>query len=213
MIIVLLGPPGSGKGTQAKRLTSDNRWPQLSTGDMLRSAITEGSKLGLEAKQFMDSGALVSDAVVISLIAERIMAPDCKQGFILDGFPRTTPQAEALDKLLTTNTWSVDKAVLFDVPDAELIQRLCGRRTCVKCGAMYHTESAKPKAEGLCDSCRETLIQREDDRPEVIKNRLKIYHQQTAPLIEYYKLQKKLYSLDATKNPNSIYQDLVKLVG
>lgn len=213
MIIVLLGPPGSGKGTQAKQLISEKGWPQLSTGDMLRSAIASGSKLGLEAKSFMDSGALVSDSVVISLIAERIGAADCKQGFILDGFPRTTPQAQALDQMLATKKWAVDMAVLFDVSDATLVQRLGGRRTCIKCGAMYHTEAAKPKKEGICNACGVALIQRDDDKPEVIKNRLKVYHQQTSPLIEFYKNQGKLHALDATKDPKMIYQDLVKLVG
>lgn len=212
MIIILLGPPGSGKGTQAKRLVTEKKWPQLSTGDMLRSAISQGSKLGLEAKLFMDQGALVPDGVVISLISERISASDCKHGFILDGFPRTIAQAQSLDKMLETKKWQVDRVVLFDVADQVLIQRLCGRRTCLKCGAMYHVESAKPKKEGVCDNCQAQLIQRDDDKAEVIQNRLFVYHQQTSPLIEYYRGHSKLFSLDAIKDPQVIYGNLVKLV-
>ncbi len=197
MILVLLGPPGSGKGTQAKKLTTKKGWPQLSTGDMLRAAIGKKTQLGLEAKNFMDQGALVPDAVVIGLISERIQNADCKGGFILDGFPRTIPQAEALDEMLEQHKRKVDRAVLFEIPDSELLNRLSGRRTCSKCGSMYHVVTTVPKKKGICDQCGSALIQRDDDHVEVIQKRLAVYHKQTAPLVTYYKKQGKLKSIDA----------------
>jgi adenylate kinase len=209
MITVLLGPPGSGKGTQAKRLSKEKGWPQLSTGDMLRSAIAQGTALGLEAKGFMDKGSLVPDSVVIGLIGERTQAPDCRNGFILDGFPRTIPQAESLDQTLEKKGLKVSFAVLFEIPDSELVTRLSGRRTCVKCGAMYHIASARPKKEGSCDQCGSPLVQRDDDRPEVIQKRLQVYHSQTAPLVGYYRAQKKLSTLDASQTPEQVYRALV----
>lgn len=212
MILVLLGPPGSGKGTQAKRLVQERRWPQLSTGDMLRTAISQGTKLGLEAKSYMDRGALVPDSVVIGLIAERTRQPDCAGGFILDGFPRTIPQAEALDKMLEVQGRKVDRAVLFEISDAELVRRLSGRRTCLKCGAMYHVETTRPKADGVCDQCGSNLVQRDDDRSEVIQKRLRVYHEQTAPLAEFYKKQGKLKRLDATQSPQEVNQALTQAV-
>lgn len=213
MILILLGPPGSGKGTQAKRLVNERGWPQLSTGDMLRTAIQSGTRLGMEAKTFMDRGSLVPDNVVIGLIAERTRKPDCEEGFILDGFPRTIPQAEALDTMLSGNGFAVDKAVLFQIPDGELVSRLSGRRTCTKCGAMYHVESARPKKDGICDQCGSTLIQRDDDKPEVIQKRLEVYHRQTAPLAEFYKKQNKLKSLDASQSPEKVSRSLSQAIG
>ena len=204
MILVLLGPPGSGKGTQAKKLIAQRKWPQLSTGDMLRSAIAAGSKLGLEAKSFMDKGALVPDSVVIGLIAERSKAEECKNGFVLDGFPRTIPQAEALDQMLKTQGRGVDRAVLFEIPDTELVRRLSGRRTCLKDGSMYHVDSLRPKKEGICDLCGSALVQRDDDKAEVIQKRLAVYHQQTAPLAQFYKSANKLKQLDATQTPEQV---------
>ncbi|MGK5089611.1 adenylate kinase, partial [Bdellovibrionota bacterium FG-2] len=186
MILVFLGPPGSGKGTQAKKVTGERGWPQLSTGDMLRSAIVDGTKLGLEAKSFMDNGALVPDSVVIGLIAERILRADCKLGFILDGFPRTIPQAEALDRMLAEQSRRVNFTVLFDIPDSELVSRLSGRRTCLKCGAMYHVVAAASRVEGVCDVCGAGLTQRDDDKEGVILKRLSVYHAQTAPVAGYY---------------------------
>ncbi len=206
MISILLGPPGSGKGTQAKRLSEERHWPQLSTGDMLRQAIGQGTSLGLQAKSYMDRGALVPDEVVIGLIEERILAPDCKYGFILDGFPRTIPQAEALDRMLTKRNLAVNGAVLFDISDSELLERLSVRRTCLKCGSMYHLRSAPPKKDGICDRCGSELVQRDDDRPEVIRKRLQVYHQQTEPLVEFYKRQGKLSSLDASRLPDQVAQ-------
>ncbi|MGZ3708209.1 MAG: adenylate kinase [Bdellovibrionota bacterium] len=208
MIVVLLGPPGSGKGTQAKKLVVERQWPQLSTGDMLRTAISHGSKLGLEAKTFMDKGSLVPDHVVIGLIEERTQAPDCRDGFILDGFPRTIPQAEALDQMLKSKGRRVDKAVLFEIPDSELVRRLSGRRTCLKCGAMYHVENSRPKKDGICDQCGSNLTQREDDSPQVIQKRLSVYHHQTAPLADFYRKQQKLSSLDARLEPARVSQAL-----
>ena len=208
MILVLLGPPGSGKGTQAKRLVTERKWPQLSTGDMLRAGISQGTKLGLEAKSYMDKGGLVPDEVVIGLIAERTKAADCQPGFILDGFPRTIPQAEALDKMLEASGRKVDRAVLFNIDDSELVSRLSGRRTCLKCGSMYHIQTTRPKVEGVCDQCGSALVQRDDDQIAVIQKRLQVYHQQTSPLVQYYKGVGKLRSLDATKEPDQVTQAL-----
>ncbi len=212
MILVFLGPPGSGKGTQAKKVTAERGWPQLSTGDMLRSAIANGTKLGLEAKSFMDRGALVPDAVVIGLIAERVLSPDCKAGFILDGFPRTIPQAEALDLMLAELSQKVFMTVLFDIPDSELVSRLSGRRTCLKCGAMYHVVAASPKVEGICDACGAGLVQRDDDKEDVILKRLAVYHAQTAPVAGYYDSQRKLRKLDARLPQTEVLGHLKSLI-
>jgi adenylate kinase len=212
MILVLLGPPGSGKGTQAKKLISHHKWPQLSTGDMLRSAIAAGTKLGLEAKSFMDKGALVPDSVVIGLIAERSKSEDCKKGFVLDGFPRTIPQAQALDEMLRSQGRGVDSTVLFEIPDSELVRRLSGRRTCLKDGSMYHVETMKPKKAGVCDVCGEPLVQRDDDKEEVIQKRLSVYHQQTAPVAQYYQQAGKLKKLDATQAPEAVSAALERIL-
>jgi adenylate kinase len=209
MILVLLGPPGSGKGTQAKRLESERKWPQLSTGDMLRTGISQGTHLGLEAKTYMDNGSLVPDAVVVGLIAERIEAPDCQAGFILDGFPRTISQAQSLDQMLAGLNRKVDRAVLFRIEDHELVRRLSGRRTCLKCGSMYHVETTRPKVDGVCDRCgSDQIVQRDDDHPEIIAKRLAVYHKQTAPLVEFYEAQGKLRSLDAAHQPDQVARDL-----
>ncbi|MGK5082824.1 adenylate kinase [Bdellovibrionota bacterium FG-1] len=210
MILVLLGPPGSGKGTQAKKLVVEHSWPQLSTGDMLRASIAQGTKLGLEAKSFMDRGALVPDAVVIGLINERAQSLDCNSGFVLDGFPRTIPQAEALDEMLQKQERSVDRAVLFEIPDGELVRRLSGRRTCLKDGSMYHIESLQPKTAGFCDQCGSALVQRDDDQTEVIQKRLSVYHQQTSPLASYYRDQQKLRSVDASRSPEQVTEALAQ---
>lgn len=212
MILVLLGPPGSGKGTQATRLSSQRSWPHLSTGDMLRTAISRGTKLGLEAKSLMDQGLLVSDSVVVGLITERSLGEDCKQGFILDGFPRTIEQAQALDTVLAKNGKAVDLGVLFDMPEADLIKRLSGRRTCLKCGSMYHVDGPRPEVDGVCDRCGAEVVQRDDDRIEVVQKRLEVYHQKTEPLIQFYRNQKKLTVLNAACSPVEVESALAKIV-
>ncbi len=212
MITVLFGPPGSGKGTQAKRLVEKTFLPQLSTGDMLRAAISQGTELGKKAKTFMDQGSLVPDLVVIELIRERIQAQDCKKGFYLDGFPRTLPQAQVLDEMLKTLGRQVDHALLFQIEDQELIVRLSGRRTCIKCGSMYHIINPKPKKEGFCDSCHSALIQREDDKPQVIQKRLQVYHSQTSPLVDYYQKQGKLNEISAKDQSDDVFLALQKVL-
>jgi len=211
MILIVLGPPGSGKGTQAKRLTAEKGWPQLSTGDMLRSAIAQGTKLGLEAKTFMDRGELVPDSVVIGLIQDRIRQPDCGSGFILDGFPRTVPQAKALDLALEASGKKLDKVVLFEIKDEELVRRLSGRRTCDVCGQMFHVEFGpipKPQPCERYPVCN--VVQRSDDKPEVITKRLQVYHQQTAPVAGYYKNTGKLKTINAAESPDKVQESLNK---
>lgn len=205
MILIFLGPPGSGKGTQAKRLTAEKSWPQLSTGDMLRANIAQGTPLGVEAKKVMDLGQLVPDAVVVGMIRERIKNPDCANGFILDGFPRTISQAESLDQMLAEKNLCVNKVIEFQIQDEELLGRLGGRRTCSKCGAMYHIRTSLPKVDAICDICSGAVIQRADDHEEVIQKRLKVYHLQTAPLIQYYTKQKKLLPIDATLATDQVF--------
>ncbi|MBI4925264.1 MAG: adenylate kinase [Bdellovibrio sp.] len=213
MITVLFGPPGSGKGTQAKFLVEKTFLPQLSTGDMLRTAIGHETSLGKKAKIYMNKGALVPDEVVIELIRERIGARDCQKGFFLDGFPRTLPQAEALDVMLTGLEKNVDKAVLFQIDDSELVGRLSGRRTCLKCHSMYHINTNKPKKLGICDKCNSVLAQRDDDKAEVVQNRLKVYHEQTSPLIDYYKSQNKLVTINAALPSELVFKSLVQALG
>lgn len=211
MILVLLGPPGSGKGTQAKRLVQIKGWPQLSTGDMLRAAIEAKSKLGLEAKGFMDKGELVPDSVVIGLIEERTQKPDCAQGFILDGFPRTIPQAENLGALLQKRGRKIGAAVLFEVDDAEVIGRLSGRRSCSKCGALYHLQTQPPKKADTCDQCGTSpLLHRDDDRAEVIAKRLQVYREKTSPLIEFYRAQGGLKTINASLPPAQVEAGLLQ---
>lgn len=197
MILIFLGPPGSGKGTQAKILMGKKGWPQLSTGDMLRTAISNGTQLGLAAKSYMDKGALVPDQVVIGLIAERTLASDCKAGFILDGFPRTIPQADALDKVLAESGRKVDQVILFEIADQELVSRISGRRTCLNCGSMFQLDSKPPKQAGICDKCGSKLVQRDDDQSAVVQKRLSVYHAQTAPVAEYYRKVGKLKTVNA----------------
>ncbi len=183
----MLGPPGSGKGTQAKRLVEKYGIPQVSTGDILREHVKKGTDLGKEAKKFMDAGKLVPDDVVVGMVKDRLSQKDCDKGFILDGFPRTVAQAEALDKDLEEMQKKIDNVINIDVPDQEVVERLSGRRTCKDCGAMYHVKFEPPKKQGVCDKCGGELYQRDDDNEETIKNRLKVYHDQTSPLKDYYK--------------------------
>ena len=188
MKIILLGAPGAGKGTQAEVICNRYNIPTISTGNIIREALKTGTEMGLKAKSYMESGALVPDEVVIGIIKERIVKDDCKDGFILDGFPRTIPQAEALDKMGIV----IDKVVDIEVPDEKIINRMSGRRVCEKCGASYHLEYKKPKVEGVCDACSGTLIQRKDDHPDTVKSRLDVYHSETEPLKDYYEKQGKL---------------------
>jgi len=188
MRIVLLGGPGSGKGTQAKMLTSRIGVPQISTGDIFRAALKEGTPMGLKAKTYMDKGELVPDDVVIGVVEERLTKPDLDKGYMLDGFPRTLPQAQALDNILNSQEKAIDHAILVDVPDEELVARLSGRRTCRNsdCGAMFHVMFNPSKKEGVCDKCGAELYQRDDDSEATIRERLTVYNKQTAPLIDYY---------------------------
>ena len=188
MKIILLGAPGAGKGTQAEVICNRYNIPAISTGNIIREALKTGTEMGLKAKSYMESGALVPDEVVIGIIKERIVKDDCKDGFILDGFPRTIPQAEALDKMGIV----IDKVIDIEVPDEKIINRMSGRCVCEKCGASYHLEYKKPKVEGICDACSGTLIQRKDDHPDTVKSRLDVYHSETEPLKDYYEKQGKL---------------------
>ena len=192
MNLILLGAPGAGKGTQAAVISERLNIPQISTGNIIREALRSGTEMGLKAKSFMDAGKLVPDEVVIGIIKDRLQADDCKEGFILDGFPRTIPQAEALDEMGVV----INKVIDIEVPDEVIINRLSGRRVCEKCGRPYHTESLKPKVDGICDDCTGALIQRKDDQIDTIKNRLEIYHSETEPLKGYYEAQGKLAVID-----------------
>ncbi len=187
MRLVLLGAPGAGKGTQAKKLIEKYRIPQISTGDILRKAVADGTPLGKEAKVIMDKGELVPDKIVLGLVEERVKQDDCKNGYILDGFPRNTAQAEALDKMLSDLRMPLDSALSVDVPKDDLMKRLTGRRTCKNCQQMYNVYFSPPKKEGACDKCGGQLFQRDDDKEATIKKRLEVYDAQTAPLIDYYK--------------------------
>jgi len=208
MIAVFLGAPGSGKGTQAKLLSQSAGVPQLSTGDMLRASIAAGTDLGKKAKAFIDDGQLVPDEVVLGLIQERIKAEDCKRGFILDGFPRTVGQAEGLEALLRQSGLSLGRVVLFSIDERDLVRRLTGRRTCQKCGSMYHVEFQAPKSSGICDSCGGALFQRPDDQLEVIQKRMSVFRQQTQPLEAYYGGKGIMTSIDAGQAPNQVYLQL-----
>jgi adenylate kinase len=210
MRLVFLGAPGVGKGTQAQRLAAAEKLTQISTGDILRDAVKRGTALGVKAKSFMDAGKLVPDDVVIALVEEKLKSPDVANGYILDGFPRTVAQAESLDRLLTGN--GITHVINFEVPKAEIIRRLSGRRNCAKCLKVYHVESAPPRRADTCDGCGEPLQQRADDKPETIESRLGVYDRQTSPLIEYYKKQGLLHSIDATASIEDVYQDIQKVI-
>ncbi len=205
MNLIFLGPPGSGKGTQAKMLVDKYGIPQISTGDILREAVKEGTPLGKEAKKYMDEGKLVPDEVVVGIVRERLKEPDCTKGFILDGFPRTIPQAEALDKTLREMGKGIDHVLSLEVDREELVRRLSGRRTCKRCGAMYHIIFDPPKKDGVCDRCGGELYQRDDDKEETIRERLRVYEEQTAPLIEYYRKKGLLRPIDGVGKIEEIF--------
>lgn len=210
MNLILLGPPGAGKGTQAQKIVEYYHIPQISTGDILRKAVKESTPLGMKAKGFMDQGKLVPDEVAIGIIEERLKAPDCHSGFILDGFPRTIAQAEALQAILTKMGKLIDHVVNMEVDPEELVRRLTGRRTCKNCGAMFHLLFHPPQGDGICDKCGGTLYQRNDDQEETIRTRLKEYEKQTAPLIDYYQLKNTLRSIQGMGDQDQIFKRIVR---
>lgn len=213
MKLIMLGAPGAGKGTQAARVAAELKVPHISTGDIFRSNIKNGTELGKKAKEYMDAGKLVPDELTCDLVADRIAKEDCAGGFILDGFPRTIPQAEALDKVLTERGEKVDYAVNIDVPDEAIVSRMSGRRACVNCGATYHIEFNPPKAEGVCDNCGANLILRDDDKPETVQTRLTVYHQQTQPLIDYYDGKGVLVTVDGTLPMDEVFKAILVKLG
>jgi adenylate kinase len=211
--LVLLGAPGAGKGTQAKKLIEKYGIPQISTGDLLRAAVGEGTELGKEAKSYMDKGELVPDSVVLGMVEERLKQDDCKEGYILDGFPRNTAQAEALDKMLEDLGMPIDAALNVDVPTEDLMKRLTGRRTCKDCGQMYNVYFNAPETESACDKCSGELFQRDDDKEETISKRLEVYDSQTAPLIDYYGKKGILKTISGTGDIEEIFEKVVQTLG
>ncbi len=213
MNIMLFGAPGAGKGTQAKFIIEKYGIPQISTGDILRAAIKEGTAMGLEAKKYMDEGKLVPDSTIIGIIKDRLSMEDCKKGFILDGFPRTLAQAEALEILMKEMGIKLDKVISLNVPDELIVGRVTGRRVCKDCGGSFHTEFNPPKKDGVCDFCGGELIQRKDDTAETVTKRLQEYHAQTAPLFDFYMERGVLVDLDGTKDINEITQEIFNILG
>ena len=213
MKIIMLGAPGAGKGTQAKKIAAKYNIPHISTGDIFRMNIKNGTELGKKAKTYMDQGLLVPDELVVDLVVDRLNQEDCKAGCVLDGFPRTIPQAEALDKALSAMGQKVDYAIDVDVPDENIVHRMGGRRACVGCGATYHLEYAPTKVEGVCDVCGKELILRDDDKPETVTKRLNVYHEQTKPLIDYYTNAGIIKSVDGTVDINEVFAAIVDILG
>ena len=213
MNLILLGPPGAGKGTQAKKLIDAYGIPQISTGDMLREAVKNQTELGIEAKKFMDAGKLVTDEIVIGLAKDRMSQPDCEKGFMLDGFPRTVPQAEALDKVLEDMGRKIDHVVSIEVPSSELLGRLTGRRTCKECGSGFHVMFDPPKVEGKCDKCGGELYQRDDDNEATVSNRLSVYEDSTKPLIDYYQAKTLLRPIDGVGSIDDIFGRVKAVLG
>lgn len=213
MKIIMLGAPGAGKGTQAKKIAAKYGIPHISTGDIFRANIKNGTELGKKAKTYMDQGLLVPDELVVDLVVDRVNQDDCKNGYVLDGFPRTIPQAEALTEALAKMGQKVDYAIDVDVPDENIVRRMGGRRACVGCGATYHVEYAPTKKEGICDVCGGELILRDDDKPETVQKRLDVYHEQTQPLIDYYTKAGILRTVDGTVDIDDVFQAIVDILG
>ena len=213
MKIIMLGAPGAGKGTQAKQIASKYQIPHISTGDIFRANIKNGTELGKKAKEYMDQGLLVPDELTCDLVMDRISQDDCANGFVLDGFPRTIPQAEALDAALTKVGAKMDFAIDVDVPDSHIVNRMSGRRACLNCGATYHVVAIPPKKEGICDTCGKELVLRDDDQPETVQKRLDVYQDQTQPLIDYYKNQGILKSVDGTVPMEEVFANIVEILG
>lgn len=213
MKIIMLGAPGAGKGTQAKKIAEKYSIPHISTGDIFRANIKNGTELGKKAKTYMDQGLLVPDELVVDLVVDRVNQDDCKNGYVLDGFPRTIPQAEALTKALAAMDQKMDYAIDVNVPDENIVNRMSGRRACVGCGATYHLKYAPTKTEGICDVCGKELILRDDDKPETVQKRLNVYHEQTQPLIDYYTAAGILRTVDGPVDINDVFQAIVDILG
>ena len=208
----MLGAPGAGKGTQAKKLADKYNIPHISTGDIFRANIKNGTELGKKAQVYMDQGLLVPDELVVDLVVDRFKDADCKDGYVLDGFPRTIPQAEALDEALSKSGERIEYAIDVNVADEVIIDRMSGRRACLNCGATYHVVNIPPKKEGICDTCGKSLVLREDDKPETVKKRLAVYHEQTQPLIDYYINKGILKSVDGTKTMDETFHEIVQVI-
>lgn len=213
MKIIMLGAPGAGKGTQAKKIAEKYSIPHISTGDIFRANIKNGTELGCKAKTYIDQGLLVPDELVVDLVVDRLEQADCKEGCVLDGFPRTIPQAEALDKALALKGQSVDYVINVEVPDANIVNRMSGRRACSNCGMTYHIVYAPTKVENICDTCQGELILRDDDKPETVQKRLNVYHEQTQPLVEYYTSKNLLVEVDGTVDINEVFAAIVDVLG
>lgn len=213
MKIIMLGAPGAGKGTQAKMIAEKYSVPHVSTGDIFRANIKNGTELGKEAKKYMDQGLLVPDELTVKILLDRVAQDDCKNGYVLDGFPRTIPQAQVLDKALSELDDAIDYAINVDVPDENIIRRMGGRRACLTCGATYHVEHIPPKKEGICDACGSELVLRDDDKPETVKNRLDVYHKQTQPLIDFYEAKGILKSVDGTVPMEDVFAAITDILG
>ena len=213
MKIIMLGAPGAGKGTQAKMIAEKYSIPHVSTGDIFRANIKNGTDLGKQAKEYMDAGKLVPDELTVKILLDRVAQDDCKNGYVLDGFPRTIPQAEVLEDALNKLGDKIDFAVNVDVPDENIVRRMSGRRACLKCGATYHIEHIPPKQEGICDTCGSELVLRDDDKPETVLNRLKVYHDQTQPLIDFYTERNVLKTVDGTRDMKDVFADIISILG
>lgn len=213
MKIIMLGAPGAGKGTQAKMIAEKYSIPHISTGDIFRYNIKNGTELGKEAKKYMDQGLLVPDELTVKILLDRVAQDDCKNGYVLDGFPRTIPQAEVLEEALTKLGDRIDYAINVEVPDENIVKRMGGRRACINCGATYHIEHVPPKKEGICDNCGSELILRDDDKPETVKNRLSVYHKQTQPLIDFYNGKGVLRTVDGTVDMKDVFNAIVAILG